>query len=173
GSGGNSIVIAPPTQRRAVNSELYFTLRANSAVEIASLSLSGSISGGKAEIQEVKTDFTGGDNSKIMKNISGEAFDMGYNFESNPIKSSTIAQLKIKFLQKGTYTLTLNSISAFSRDRKQIDITSNPAEIEIYDIPASGSGTPETVREDSENAEANEKALADKEKARERQLIRE
>ncbi|HLP57311.1 MAG TPA: hypothetical protein VK186_00710, partial [Candidatus Deferrimicrobium sp.] len=135
GSGGNSIVIAPPTQRRAVNSELYFTLRANSTAEIASLSLSGSISGGKAEIQELKTDFAGGDNSKIMKNISGEAFDMGYNFETNPIKSSTIAQLKIKFLQKGTYTLSLNSISAFSRDRKQIDITSNPAEIEIYDIP--------------------------------------
>jgi len=149
--GGNSIVISPPTQRRAVNSELYFTLRANSSVEIASLSISGSISGGRAEIQEMKTDFAGGDNSKILKNVSGEAFDVGYNFETNPIKSSTIAQLKIKFLQKGTYTLSLTTISAYGRERRPVELTSNQAEIEIFDVPAPG--TPETARREREDRE--------------------
>ncbi len=148
-SGSNSIIIAPPNQRRAVNSELYFTLRANSSVEIASLSISGSVSGGKAEIQEVKTDFAGGDNSKILKNVAGESFDVGYNFENNPIKSSTIAQLKIKFLQKGTYTFSLTTISAYGRDRKPVELTSNPAEIEIFEMPSPG--TPETVRQNRED----------------------
>jgi type II secretory pathway component GspD/PulD (secretin) len=171
GSGSNSITIAPPTQRRPVNSELYFTLRANSTADIASLSFSGTISGGKVEIVEVKTDFAGGDNSKIMKNIAGENFDIGYNFENNPIKSSTIAQLKVKFLQKGTYTVSLSSINAFSRDRKQIEISSNAADIEIFDVPAPG--TAETPRGEIQNEGDSERAQADKEKERERQLMRE
>lgn len=159
--GGNSIIIAPPNQRRTVNSELYFTLRANSSVEIASLSISGSVSGGKAEIQEMKTDFTGGDNSKILKNVAGESFDVGYNFETNPIKSSTIAQLKIKFLQKGSYTLSLNNITAYGRDKKQLELTSNPVEIEIFDIPSPG--TPENIRRDREDKEDREEKEREKE----------
>lgn len=163
-SGGNSIIVAPPAQRRTVNSELYFTLRANSSVEIASLSLSGSISGGKVEIQEIKTDFAGGDNSKILKNISGESFDLGYNFETNPIKSSTIAQLKVKFLQKGSYTLSLNTVTAYGRDKKPIEITSNTSEIEIFDVPSPG--TPDTNRrekDDRENEDREREREDDKE----------
>jgi PKD repeat protein len=120
---------------------------------------------------EVKTDFAGGDNSKIMKNIAGENFDIGYNFENNPIKSSTIAQLKVKFLQKGTYTVSLSSINAFSRDRKQIEISSNAADIEIFDVPAPG--TAETPRGEIQNEGDSERAQADKEKERDRQLMRE
>lgn len=159
--GSNSIIIAPPTQRRTVNSELYFTLRANSSVEIASLSISGSVSGGKAEIQEVKTDFTGGDNSKILKNVSGEAFDVGYNFEANPIKSSTIAQLKVKFLQKGSYTFSLNTITAYGRDKKPIELTSNTSEIEIFDMPSPG--TPDTNRREREDREDERREREEKE----------
>lgn len=155
GNDGNTIIIAPPTQRRGVNSELYFTMRANSAIEIANLSLSGSVLGGRAEILEVKTDFTGGDNSKILKNISGDSFDLGFNYETNPIKSSTIAQFKIKFLQKGNYTLSLSSISAYNKDRKQIDLTSNAAEIEIFDVPSPG--TSETTPEEMQRARERER----------------
>ena len=116
-----------------VNSVSYFTLRVNSASEISSLSISGSVSGAKAEIEELKTEFFGPkDNAKVLKNTSGDSFDLGYTFENRPIRNNVVAQLKIKFLEKGSYTLSLSSVNAFSKDRKQIDLATSSAEIEVY-----------------------------------------
>ena len=171
GSEVNSIIIAPPAQRRSVNSELYFTLRANSVTEIANLALSGSVLGGRAEILEVKTDFAGSNNSKILKNISGDAFDLGFNYEDNPIKSSTIAQLKIRFLQKGSYSLSLSNITAYNKDRKQIDLTSNSAEIEIFDVPTPGTTdiSPEEMQRARERERQREQAQQAQEKEQEKE----
>jgi len=133
GERGNAIIISPQKRRVAVNAVSYFTLRVNSASDISSLSLGGSVSGGRAEIEELKTEFFGAkDNAKVLKNMSGDSFDLGYTFETRPIKNNVIAQLKIKFLEKGNYTLSLSSVSAFSKDRKQIDLTTSSAEIEVY-----------------------------------------
>jgi general secretion pathway protein D len=130
---GNAVVISPQKRRVKANSVSYFTLRVNSTSAISSLSISGSVSGAKAEIEELKTDFFGAkDNAKVLKNTSGDSFDLGYTFESRPIKNNVVAQLKIKFLEKGNYTLSLSSVSAFSKDRKPIDLTSASAEIEVY-----------------------------------------
>ena len=133
GSGGNTVSIHPPTRRIPTNGVSYFTLRVNSPTEIASLSINGSVSGPKAEIEEVKTDFFGKDNSKVLKNTSGESFDLGYTFETRTIRNSTVAQLKIKFIEKGSYTISLGSITAYTKDRQQISLTGIPAEIEVYE----------------------------------------
>ncbi len=130
---GNAVVISPQKRRVAVNSVSYFTLRVNSTSEISSLSISGSVSGAKAEIEELKTEFFGAkDNAKVLKNTSGDSFDLGYTFENRPIKNNVVAQLKIKFLEKGSYTLSLSSVSAYSKARKQIDLATSSAEIEVY-----------------------------------------
>lgn len=129
----NSVIISPRKRRVKENSVSYFTLRVNSTSEISSLSISGSISGAKVEIEELKTDFfSGKDNAKVLRNISGDSFDLGYTFETIPIKNNVVAQLKVKFLEKGSYTLSLNSINAYSKDRKQIDLAASSAEIEVY-----------------------------------------
>lgn len=129
----DAIIISPQKRRVPVNAVSYFTLRVNSASAISSLSIAGSVSGASAKIEDLKTEFFGAkDNEKVLKNKSEDSFDLGYTFETRPIKNNIVAQLKIKFLEKGNYTLSLSSVSAFSKDRKQIDLTTSSAEIEVY-----------------------------------------
>ncbi len=130
--GQNAILVSPRKRRVPVNAVSYFTLRLNSSKQISSLSLGGSVSGAQAQIEEVKTDFFGGKNAKVLSNFSGGSFDLGYTFDTKPIRSSVVAQLKIKFTEKGKYTLSVNSASAYSKDRQQVDLTTSSAEIEVY-----------------------------------------
>jgi type II secretory pathway component GspD/PulD (secretin) len=133
---GNTVIIAPPTKRVAAGSVSYFTLRVNSSSDIASLSINGSVSGPNAEIEEIKTEFFGKDNSKVLKNTSGGSFDLGYTFETRTIRNSTIAQLKIKFIEKGNYTISLGNITAYTKDRKQIELTGTTGQVEVYETTA-------------------------------------
>jgi type II secretory pathway component GspD/PulD (secretin) len=131
--GRNTVVISPRKRKAQANSVVYFTIRVNSTSDIASLSLNGSVSGGKAEIEELKTDFIRGkDSAKVLANTSGDSFDLGYTFDKRTIRNATLAQLKIKFLEEGNYTLSINSVSAFTKDRKQLELTPSSAEIEVF-----------------------------------------
>jgi type II secretory pathway component GspD/PulD (secretin) len=128
----NLLIISPSRKRVTINKDSLFTIRMNSNSEISSLSIGGTVSGSKAVIDEVRTDFFESDNVKILKNYSGNSFDLGYSFLGKPVKRSILAQIKIKFSEKGKYIFTINSINAYSKDRKQITIESSPAEIEVY-----------------------------------------
>ena len=128
----NLLTISPSRRRVAINRDSLFTIRINSNSEISSLSIGGSVSGSKAVIVEVKTDFFKSDDVKILKNYSGNSFDLGYSFLDKPVKRSILAQIKIKFAEKGKHIFTINSINAYSKDRKQITIESSPVEIEVF-----------------------------------------
>lgn len=128
----NLLIISASRKRVVINRDSLFTIRINSNSEISSLSIGGSVSGNKAVIGEVKTDFFKKDDVKILKNYSNNSFDLGYSFLDKPVKRSILAQIKIKFAEKGKYIFTINSINAYSKDRKQITIESSPVEIEVY-----------------------------------------
>lgn len=129
---GNAVIISPAKRRIPVGSSQYFTLRLNSSSKLASLSISGSISGGEANIEEAKTDFFGSQKVQVLSNASGTSFDFGYTFPETVKSVNVVAQLKIKFSAKGNYTISLGSLSATSKDRQAVDLTGNKAEIEVY-----------------------------------------
>jgi len=129
---GNSVIIAPAKRRAAVNGISFFTLRLATNKKLASLSVSGSISGGKAEIEDVKTEFFGSRKVEIFKNTSASSFDLGYTFPPEGMKSGVVAQLKIKFHEKGNYTINLTTVSAIGTDRQSVELTGTSSEIEVY-----------------------------------------
>lgn len=131
--GRNSVIIAPGKRRLPLNSTSIFTLRVNTSAKLASLSISGSISGGEANIEEAKTDnFFGGQKVQVLANTSGTSFDLGYTFPESLRSIGVVAQLKIKFSGKGNYTISLGNISAMSRDRQSVELTGTTAEVEVY-----------------------------------------
>lgn len=131
--GRDSVIIAPGKRRLPVNSTSIFTLRVNTSAKLASLSISGSVSGGEANIEEAKTDnFFGGQKVQVLANTSGTSFDLGYTFPESLRSIGVVAQLRIKFSEKGNYTISLGNISAMSRDRQSVELTGTTAEIEVY-----------------------------------------
>ena len=131
--GRNSVIIAPGKRRLPLNSTSIFTLRVNTSAKLASLSISGSVSGGEANIEEAKTDnFFGGQKVQVLANTSGTSFDLGYTFPESLRSIGVVAQLRIKFSEKGNYTISLGNISAMSRDRQSVQLTGTTAEIEVY-----------------------------------------
>jgi len=131
--GSDSVIIAPGKRRLPLNSTSIFTLRVNTSAKLASLSISGSVSGGEANIEEAKTDnFFGGQKVQVLANTSGTSFDLGYTFPETLRSIGVVAQLKIKFSEKGNYTINLGNISAMSRDRQSVQLTGTTAEIEVY-----------------------------------------
>ncbi|MCP4215500.1 MAG: tetratricopeptide repeat protein [bacterium] len=131
--GGNAVTISPNKRKIPVNAVSYFTIRVSSDTEISSLAISGGISGAKAEIEEAKTGFfSGKDDVKVMANTSGDSFDLGYSFTNKPIKNNVVAQLKVKFLEKGNYTISINNVSAQSKERQSVELSTSTAEIEVY-----------------------------------------
>jgi general secretion pathway protein D len=131
-SSENAIIISPPRRRIPMNNYAYFTLRLSSRSEISTLSVGGSISGGSVQIEEVSTEFFKGDDVRILKDFKGNSFDLGYSFFNKAVSNTVLAQIKVKFLQKGKYSVNLNGISAYSKDRERIDITASSAEAEVY-----------------------------------------
>jgi hypothetical protein len=115
-----------------MNVEQYFSIRVNTGAQLVSLAFSGSVSGPKANIEELKTDFFGGKNVQVMKNSSGGSFDLGFTFPDDRGGITMVAQLRIKFQEKGNYTINITGVNALTKDRKSVDLIPIPAEIEVY-----------------------------------------
>lgn len=128
----NTIVISPSRRRVPVNKTSFFTIRISSNSNITSLAVSGSVSGGKASIDELNTNFFKSDKVKIMKNTSGNSFDIGYSFLDGPVKNNILAQLKVKFNEKGEYYIKINNATAYTKDRKNVEINTTTARIDVY-----------------------------------------
>ncbi len=120
-SASNSVTITPGRVRVQVNNSAVFSVRMNSGSNISTLSLSGVVEGGKAEIEKLDTDVIKNDKTKILQNFSGSSFDIGYSFFDKPIKTGNLASLKIKFLEKGEYKIKFSNIYA-SFERKPVEL---------------------------------------------------
>ena len=132
-AGTDSVIIAPAKRRLPVNSTSIFTLRVATSAQLASLSISGSISGGEAAIEEAQTEnFFGGQKVQVLANTSGSSFDLGYTFPESLKSIGVVSQLRIKFTGKGNYTISLGNISAIARDRQSVPLVGTTAEIEVY-----------------------------------------
>jgi type II secretory pathway component GspD/PulD (secretin) len=129
---GAGIVISPSRRRVASNQEAVFSIRLNSSDSLSSLSVAGSISGGDVSIEELKTDFFSSDKVKVLKNFSGSSFDLGYSFVSGSAPGTILAQLKAKFTGKGKYTISINSVTGYTKGRKQVELQTSTAEVEVF-----------------------------------------
>lgn len=136
-TGGNRIMIAPTNRKIPVNSFAHFTIRVNSTTSLTSLSVSGSVDGPKATIEELKTDFLKG-SVKVFKNFSGNSFDIGLSNIDQASRSSLIGQLKIKFHEKGTYVLQLDNVNAQSQDGKPVEFETYKADIVVDESGGTG-----------------------------------
>ena len=131
----NDMVSISPSQASIpINSDTLFSLRIHSDTQLASLSLSGALSGGNCEIVEVKTDSLNEKEVKILKNISGNSFDMGLSFTTNSVQTLAAAfiQLKIKFMSKGKYILNIGDINAYDNKRNKVEIAGASCPIDVY-----------------------------------------
>jgi general secretion pathway protein D len=128
----NSVVISPARRRTPLNKEAFFTIRLSSQTEISTLSIGGSISGGNVIVDELKTDFFKNDDVRMLRDFSSSSFDIGYSFFGKPVKSTILAQLKIRFLEKGDYTITIDDVTAYSKDKQQVEIKTSSSEVQVY-----------------------------------------
>lgn len=128
----NSISISPAQNQVPANAEAVFSIQIQSETGVASLSLKGSLSGGSCEIAEVKTEFFD-ESVKTFKNVAGNSFDVGLSFTdaSKPLTDSPLVQLKVKFLTKGKYTLTVDNITAYDPHRNRIEISPAMSQIDV------------------------------------------
>jgi type II secretory pathway component GspD/PulD (secretin) len=131
-TGANSVTISPAKRRVPINAVSFFTLRVNTRADLQSLSISGSISGGKTAIEELKADFFGKSKVDVLKNHSDSSFDLGYTFPTEKVRANVVAQLKVKFLEKGNYTINLTSLNAMDKNRQSVELKGGTAEIEVY-----------------------------------------
>lgn len=128
----NSVMISPVRRRIPLNSEAFFTIRLNSKIDISTLSIGGSVSGGNAVIDEVKTDFFKEDDVRMLRDFSSGSFDVGYSFFGKPVKNTILAQLKIRFLEKGDYTITIDDVAAYTKDKQQVELKTSSSEVQVY-----------------------------------------
>lgn len=131
----NDMVSISPSQASIpINSDTIFSLRFHSDTQLTSLSLNGSLSGGNCEIVEVKTDSLNEKDVKILKNISGNSFDMGLSFTTDSMQTlaAAIVQLKIKFMSKGKYVLNIGDINAYDNKRNKVEIAGASCPIDVY-----------------------------------------
>jgi hypothetical protein len=101
---------------------------------LASLSLNGAINSGNCEITEIKTDTFNENDVKVLKNISGNSFDIGLSFSKNsgPVLAASFIQLKIKFTNKGKYILNIGNINAYDAKRNKVEIASASCPIDVF-----------------------------------------
>jgi general secretion pathway protein D len=130
----NLLTIAPAQASIAVNADTYFSLRVQADTPLASLSLSGAVNGGNCEITEIKTDSLNENDVKVLKNISGNQFDIGLSFskDSGPVLAASFIQLKIKFMRPGKYILNIANINAYDAKRNKVEIAPASCPIEVY-----------------------------------------
>jgi general secretion pathway protein D len=134
GAGGSFMAIAPDQANVPVNTDTYFSLRIQADAPLASLSFSGSVSGGNCEIAEIKTDSLSEREVRILRNISGASFDVGLSFigDSGPILASSSIQLKVKFMAPGKYVLNIANISAYDQKRRRVEIAPASCTIDVF-----------------------------------------
>jgi general secretion pathway protein D len=133
-SGKNLLVITPDQGNISANSESSFSLRMNGDIPLASLAFNGAVNGGNCEITEIKTDTLSENDVKILKNISGNSFDIGLSFNKNsgPVMAAAVIQLKIRFLRKGKYILNISNIQAYDAKRNRVEIAPASCPVEVY-----------------------------------------
>ena len=70
----------------------------------------------------------------MLKNISGNSFDIGLSFsqDSGQVLDASFIQLKIKFANKGKYTLNIGNISAYDAKRNKVEIASASCPIDVF-----------------------------------------
>lgn len=129
-AGANRVMIGPTNRTLPVNSFAHFTIRTTSSVDISTLNVSGSVDGPKATIEELKTDFVKG-GAKVFKNFSDNSFDIGISNLGKGSRSVLAGQIKVKFLEKGSYVIRIDSSNALGKDGKNIELESVAAEVKI------------------------------------------
>jgi len=128
-AGANRVIISPTRRRIAVGKTAIFTIRFNSEKYIESLNLSGSIEGGNVEIGNLRTSFFGNNKDvSVFDNISGNSFTLGYTFKKS-VRGGTLAQIRVKFLEKGEYRINLDNINSISKKKDSVNMEGNSAEI--------------------------------------------
>jgi general secretion pathway protein D len=133
-AAGDRVTITPTQASIPVNSDAFFTLRIQTASALASLALSGSLNGSNCEILEIKTDSLNENDVKVLKNISGNTFDMGLSFSRDSIQvlASAFVQVKVKFMSKGKYSLDIGSVNAYDSKRNKIEVVGASCPINVY-----------------------------------------
>ena len=128
------VTITPSPASIPVNSDAYFSVRIQTDKPLASLALNGSVSGGPGEILEVKTDALNENDVKVLKNISGNTFDLGLSFtrDSGQALGSAFVQVKVKFTTKGKYSLEIGSVNAYDIKRNKVEIVGASCPIDVY-----------------------------------------
>ena len=129
----NRITISPSPASIPVNSDTFFSLRVQAETQLASISINGSVSGGNCEVVEIKTAGLDDKNVKILKNVAGNTFDLGLSFSGDSIQAlaGAFIQLKIRFLSKGKYMLTIGGVNAYDAKRNQVEIAGASCPIEV------------------------------------------
>ncbi len=130
-STANSVSITPGMARVQLNKSSTFSVRMNSVSDISTLSISGIVEGGKAEIEELDTKVINNDKTKILQNYSGSSFDIGFSFFDKPVKSANLAKFKIKFLEKGEYKIKFSNIYA-SFERKSVELKGTETIVTVF-----------------------------------------
>lgn len=128
--GGNRIQITPVKRRFPAGRASFFSIRLNSTKDIASVSVSGTVSGGDAVIQDLKPG-SFGSKVDVYKNVSDTSFTLGFTFQGKGVRNTNLAQLKVMFKTEGDYTINVNAVSAMTKDNQPIDLQGSTAEIEI------------------------------------------
>ncbi len=128
----NQLIISPLRRKLGVTQSSIFTIRFNAKEDIERLNFSGNIEGGKVKIENIRTSFFRNSKEvKVFDNISGNTFTLGYTFNRKNMKGSTLAQVKVKFLEKGEYRINLDNINCTSKDKSGVNIEGNEAVIEV------------------------------------------
>lgn len=131
-SAGDSIAVLPSKRRVPANTDTYFTIRVSTGAMLNALALGGTVSGPKAVVEEVKTDFFAGRSVQVIKNFSGSNFDLAYSVSDDRASLSVVAQIKVRFQEKGNYSISLGGITASTKEKKSVDLNGIPAEVEVY-----------------------------------------
>jgi len=130
---GNFLIISPAVARFPVDSDSHLMVLASSDSELASISISGSISGAEVEIDELRTDFSDTNEASLLKNISGNSFDIGFSFAKPRRFSQTpLFQIKARFPKSGKAVLNLEQITAYSPSQLRIVFRPASSQVEIY-----------------------------------------
>jgi general secretion pathway protein D len=133
-SGNNLVSVSADQANIAANSESTFTVRVQSDAALASLALSGAVNGGPCEITEIKTDSLSENDAKVLKNISGNSFDVGLSFSRNSgqVLAAAFIQVKVKFTRPGKYVLSIGNINAYDAKRNRVEIAPASCPIEVF-----------------------------------------
>ncbi len=131
-SGGQGIVLTPASRRVKVGTPVLYSLRLSGMEKpVARLSMAGDIASGGAEIVGINTEFLTSENAKVLKNFTADGFDLGYTF-TPPRKRGMVAQIQVKFAEKGNHPLRISSLEAYAEDGSVIEVSlPPPASVEV------------------------------------------